>query len=30
VLGGTSLAAGTNSRVGSFFRHVRQTLHLHP
>ena len=30
VLGGTSLAAGTHSRVGRFFRHFRQALHLHP
>lgn len=30
VFGGTGLAAGGHGRVGRFFRHIRQTLHLHP
>jgi cytochrome c biogenesis protein CcdA len=30
AFGGTSLAATSHGRVGSFFRHVRHLLHLHP
>jgi cytochrome c biogenesis protein CcdA len=30
VFGVTGLATGVHGRVGRFFRHVRQTFHLHP